>query len=431
MKSSKFNYFIPHKGKYIFFNGMSRRFFFVSEKNYATFLDVVSHPDTNNYAQKYAPFLERMKREGFVLDKDTDEMKLLRKKFDDQRRKDLYMLMILPTCRCNLSCWYCTQEHQDVNLTDKTVVLIKRHIKKYLLESGVTKFRLSWFGGEPLIEYKHIVDITAYAQALCKKHRIAYFSDVTTNGLLLTTQRIAELKSIGVRKYQITIDGCREKHNQVKRTKDNTAFDKAIGNILEIVKTNPDVRCVLRINYSEETLEPKKIINDINELIPVEYRHRIEISPHRIWQFSIDSVCYDKLSELNFLIQSSHYKLDMMEKEICYVDYKHFNCIFPNGEVDKCENERMQNLKGVLTDTGDILWNGTHPFETFQVLSEKSECVKCKHVAFCMGPCPQKRNRMSKIQEQVVCMYAHKDKNIEDMIVLYCESMSNYQNNRL
>lgn len=427
MKSSKFNYFIPHKGKYIFFNGMSKRFFFVSEKNYATFLDVVSHPDTNSYAQRYAPFLERMKREGFVLDKYTDETELLRKKFEAQRNEDLYMLMILPTYRCNLSCWYCIQEHQNVNLTDEMVVRIKRHIKKYLTESGVKRFRLSWFGGEPLIAYKHLVDITSYAQSFCKKHHITYFSDVTTNSLLLTPDRIVELGNIGVRMFQITIDGCREKHNQVKRNKDNTAFDKALSNILEIVKNIPNVRCVLRINYSAETLEPEKIVNDINELIPAEYRQRIEISPHRIWQLDEASISNNEIDKLDSMVQNESYSLGALDRGLCYVDYKHFNCIFPNGNVDKCENESLESLKGVLTETGDIVWNGVHPFESYQTLSDKSECAQCKHVAFCMGPCPKRRNEMAQNSGKITCMYPDKDRIIQDVIVRYCENMSKCQ----
>ena len=97
----------------------------MSEKNYETFLDVVSHPEKDDHVLKYSSFLARMKSEGFVLDDKTDEMDLLRQKFEEQRYGDLYMLMILPTYRCNLSCWYCIQKHQNVDLTDEIVERIK------------------------------------------------------------------------------------------------------------------------------------------------------------------------------------------------------------------------------------------------------------------------------------------------------------------
>ena len=66
---------------------------------------------------------------------------------------------------------------------------------------------------------------------------------MTTNSLLLTSERIKELGGLGVRSFQITIDGCREKHNQVKRDKDNAAFDKAVNNVLEILRTMLTAYC--------------------------------------------------------------------------------------------------------------------------------------------------------------------------------------------
>ena len=84
--------------------------------------------------------------------------------------------------------------------------------------------------------------------------------------------------------YQITIDGCREKHNLVKRSEEGTAFDVAVNNVLGIVRNAPGAECILRINYSDKTLEPAQIMHDVNQLIPPEYRERITIAPYKIWQ---------------------------------------------------------------------------------------------------------------------------------------------------
>lgn len=427
MKTSRFNYYIPYKGRYLFFNGMSKHFFFVSEKNYETFLDVVSHPEKDDYVLKYSSFLARMKSEGFVLDDKTDEMDLLRQKFEEQRYGDLYMLMILPTYRCNLSCWYCIQKHQNVDLTDEIVERIKKHIKNYLIENKIKRFRLAWFGGEPLIAYKQLINITAFARDFCRRYRIRFFCDITTNGLLLTSERITELKDLGVRMFQITIDGCREKHNQVKRTKGNVAFDQTVKNVLKIVKIIPDVHCILRINCSPDTLEPEEIVKDLNGLIPIEFRNRIQISPNRIWQLDMDSIPLAKFTKLKHLLSSNYYGVGTSEASTCYVDFKHFNSIFPNGCVDKCEDEKLEGLKGILTESGDIVWSENHPFETYLPLSENSECLQCKHVGFCMGPCPKKRNMMVKQYGRVVCKIPgkhNKDKIIQDAILHYCESLN-------
>lgn len=41
MKASKYNYYIPYEDKHIFFNGITKRFFLVSENNKDKFIDII------------------------------------------------------------------------------------------------------------------------------------------------------------------------------------------------------------------------------------------------------------------------------------------------------------------------------------------------------------------------------------------------------
>lgn len=428
MKTSNYNYFIPYGEKHIIFNGLTKRFFIVSDKNKAQFKEIISNPGKQDYQEKYAPFLERMKNEGFVLEDNVDEMELVRKEFERQRYPDQYMLMILPTYQCNLRCWYCIQEHQNVNMTDEMVIRIKKHIEKYLLENGIKRFRLSWFGGEPLLAYKKLTDITSFSKDLCKRHNISFFCDITTNSLLLTPERIKELGEIGASSFQITIDGCREKHNQVKQNKDNSTFDKAVNNVLEIVKNIPNANCTLRINYSEQTLEPGKIMHDVNLLIPHEYRKNIKITPCKIWQVKDSEISKEKVSELYSIVRRKSYKTNAIERALCYVDYRHFNCVFPNGRIGKCENEKLEKVKGILTEAGDIVWDTSYPFELHQSLEENSNCFHCKYLPYCMGPCPFKRDEMIGQFGKIVCQYSDADNAMENSIIRYCENSLNINN---
>ena len=93
-------------------------------------MDIISRPD--DYREKYAPFLERMSAEGFVVEDDVQEMDIIREEFDRKRNSGQYTLMVLPTYDCNLRCWYCIQEHQNMTLSDETVARIKKRIEKYL-----------------------------------------------------------------------------------------------------------------------------------------------------------------------------------------------------------------------------------------------------------------------------------------------------------
>lgn len=426
MKTSDYNYFIPYKEGHIFFNGITKRFFLASEKNHAKLMDIISRP--GYYGEKYAPFLERMLVEGFVVEDDVQEMDIIRDEFDRKRNSDQYTLMILPTYDCNLRCWYCIQEHQNMTLSDETVARIKKHIEKYLLKNEIKELRLSWFGGEPLLAYRKLIEITRYSKDFCECHHIGFFSDMTTNSLLLTPERIKELGGLGVRSFQITIDGCREKHNQVKRDKDNAAFDKAVNNVLEIVKTIPDSYCILRINYSDQTLEPGKIMHDVNLMIPHEYRKQIKISPCKIWQVEDRKIKAEKVGELNSIAKRKNYQIQTSLTNFCYVDHTHFNCIFPNGNVGKCDNEKPEDAKGVLTESGDILWKTEYRFIQYHQLSSGSECVECKYLPFCMGPCPRRREDMYVQHKHIVCQHQDKEEAMKRVIVDYCEKNSDFYN---
>lgn len=425
MKPSKYNYYIPCKGKEIVFNGITKKFFFLSEKNGSRIVSILKNPDSVGGDKRFHHFLDRMSQDGFLVNDNDTEETAVECLFEAERFPNQYMLMIMPTYKCNLRCWYCIQDHQDVDLSDLSVEYVKAHIRNYLFSNKIKRFRLSWFGGEPLLAYKRVVDITAFAQKECERQSVDFFCDVTTNSLMLNSARIKEMGELGVRRFQITIDGCREKHNAIKKTRKGSAFDDALSNITEIVSSVRDVECVLRINYSDETMEPERIIRDISQKIPREYRKKVKITPCKIWQVEETVTTKEKVGELNALAIQQKYSVETDCKRMCYVDYAHFNCIFPNGTVGKCENDSLEEARGRLTDKGDIVWEGKYPYEEFTVFSEGSECANCRHLPFCMGPCPQKRDKMSKEHGRIVCQFHDAKQAIEENIIRYCENNSN------
>ena len=55
-------------------------------------MDIISRPD--DYREKYAPFLERMSAEGFVVEDDVQEMDIIREEFDSL----WYFLLTIAIC---------------------------------------------------------------------------------------------------------------------------------------------------------------------------------------------------------------------------------------------------------------------------------------------------------------------------------------------
>lgn len=94
MKTSKYNYFISQEsGKMLVFNGRTKRFFEVSERNATAFRDIIENPTAEKFEQ-YKLFYLRMRDEGFVLEDEVDEFKLIVEDYNRMRGPQRYMLLV-------------------------------------------------------------------------------------------------------------------------------------------------------------------------------------------------------------------------------------------------------------------------------------------------------------------------------------------------
>ena len=65
MKPSTFNYIIPTEDKSIIYNGISEKFFFVSNENIDRIKTILDNPDL--HIDTFQAFIEKMKNEGLSL----------------------------------------------------------------------------------------------------------------------------------------------------------------------------------------------------------------------------------------------------------------------------------------------------------------------------------------------------------------------------
>ncbi|MFO7260186.1 MAG: radical SAM protein [bacterium] len=115
----------------------------------------------------------------------------LKRLFDDRA---LYCQLIV-TRRCNLACGYCN-EFDQVSKPVPYEVLVRRmdHLVDVL---GVTI--MDFLGGEPLL-HPRITDLVAYAK------RKGCWTNIITNGLLLSDKLIAALNRAGLDSMCVSID---------------------------------------------------------------------------------------------------------------------------------------------------------------------------------------------------------------------------------
>lgn len=332
--------------------------------------------------------------------------------------------MILPTYACNLDCWYCLQRHRNLRLIPDSVCRIKRHISRYVEDNcDLNELQLSWFGGEPLLAFDEIVEISSYAMDVCQKRGIRFANTITTNATLLTHKKVELLRSVNMGFFQITLDGSKVEHDKVKSIPSVSAYEQTLSNINIILTTIPSAVCAVRFNYTAANLNPDEFMEDITARIGPDLRERVMLSFKKVWQVDEKDIPLASLDSLYGLAKQKHFRTDVYDNfSMCYVENKHFNTIFPNCSVDKCDNLDPDNARGHIEEDGTILWKEPLPYKAHTPYTAgESDCRECKYLPVCNGPCPAARDSMWQKSGRIKCVHKYPDLVCSERIIRYCE----------
>ncbi|MBI5684074.1 MAG: radical SAM protein [Verrucomicrobia bacterium] len=138
------------------------------------------------------------------------------------------------TGRCNLACAYCFDAANGSRRQDLDVATA-RQIADYILRTPGSKPVISFFGGEPLVNWETgrflIETLRREGRA---NGKIPYFN-VITNGTLITPPLARELASDDIT-VQISIDGPRKHHDRHRRDPSGAGSHQAALRGLELLR---------------------------------------------------------------------------------------------------------------------------------------------------------------------------------------------------
>ena len=164
---------------------------------------------------------------------------------------DSLHLILLPTERCNFRCTYCYEDFSIGRMRPETVLAVKRLIDRRL--DDLHSLCLSWFGGEPMLAHGIVEDISEHiTRAIAERsNRLHYVGDMTTNGYLLDISNVERLAFLGVRHFQISLDGPEAWHDRTRRRADGKgSFHKIWHNLLAIRDGAAPVDILLRVHLN-------------------------------------------------------------------------------------------------------------------------------------------------------------------------------------
>ena len=118
------------------------------------------------------------------------------------------------TSKCNLACEYCfTSFNKEFPREDSTFEVGKAVVDFVLMNSTSPNVGLSFFGGEPLLQFGVMKQVVEYAEQRGKLARKHFNFSITTNGTLIDDGKIAWFRQKGIAPL-LSIDGMPHEGNK-------------------------------------------------------------------------------------------------------------------------------------------------------------------------------------------------------------------------
>jgi uncharacterized protein len=385
-------------GKYLLYNTSSGKL--IAAKS--SFVKLQESYEQNPLLRETDETLFQM---GFLVPHEMNELAFTRYKLAEKSSLRNQSLIILPTEQCNFRCVYCYEEFIKGKMTDE----LQQSLIKWV-ETNAMKWdslSIGWFGGEPLVAFDVIKNISRKVIDICNKNNIHYSANMTTNGYLLNIDKVKELYDLGIRRYQITIDGPEDYHNKNRILYGGQGtFRKIMDNLLAIHASDYKVQVTIRTNFDSHNgpLIPT-LLDELSESFAKDDRFSFRLHPVGKWGGDNDDdlpVCTSKDAQ-NIIMDNTHYGISkglqssnaksfIVPESICYASMPNHLVIGSDGTLYKCTVafDLPSNQIGQLQTDGTMT---VDPYKFSQWVSNDGAadkvCTSCKIHPICHGAsCP-------------------------------------------
>lgn len=173
----------------------------------------------------------------------ADQVREIAGLFVRKKETALTTYSIFTTTACNARCFYCFEAGwEKSSMTERTALDTAKYIADHC---GGKPVRLSWFGGEPLVNTRAIDVITERL----RQEGAEFHSTMTSNGYLFDEALIQQARdNWNLRRVQITLDGTEDVYNQRKAyvNPQGSPYQRVLRNIGLLLDAG--VRVTVRLN---------------------------------------------------------------------------------------------------------------------------------------------------------------------------------------
>jgi uncharacterized protein len=343
-------------------------------------------------------------------------------------------LTICPTLQCNFCCPYCFEHSQSDSLvmSSETVDRLIHFIESY---KDIRHLSIAWYGGEPLLAFDVICDITQRIKSL--DLNIEDFGMVT-NGYLLDADKISRLNDLKITSIQITLDGPEKLHDTRRvLAGGGPTFQRIISNVDNLMNSDYKGVCAIRVNVDKtnrdefiglrdellERYKGKKLMvyaGHVNTSLDHSYEHSRSLDLQEWTDFTFDQHrCKSKAPSANFYPSGN---LD----SICVATSHQGFVLGPQGELYQCWED---------VGKADMVIGNIHEKEPIAnpVLQARysigtdayndAECRECNVLPICGGGCANKRLRAKQFGEDGLEFCSSYKNNLTTYLEAYIDAL--------
>ncbi len=384
--------------------------------------------------------VETLRENGFIVpDRETERQQLADffhgvKEDDSQLR-----VTVLTTLQCNFACDYCIQgDHGDYNkhaakMSLETAERVAVWSEERLDAVAPSKFVLTFFGGEPLLNLPVMYYLAERMWQACQARGLEMSINIITNGLLLTPDVVDRLLPYGLYGVKITLDGDRDTHNRMRPLRGGQGtFDRIIANVrkvahkchvaiggnfdessvdsypalLDFLREQEFAELLTKVNFKPVIREPRtaaavapsQISGDggrkFLSLTPVDDRSRPLSGTCMTSAGGGTSIC-DSCNfvdeKMSFLREETMKRgfptVDGVHMGPCEIHRRHAHTIGPDGSLYACPGFAgdAPSSTGHISGAGDALRRQTA--SRFEQLAAWKQCQDCAFIPVCAGGC--------------------------------------------
>lgn len=402
MKESNYNFFydIDNSDEVIAYNSRTNAMATMKKEDVSKITsftnDIIENDDIR--------LVEDLKHGGFLIDDDFDELAFLKYSQNIQKYDSKTLsLTIAPTMGCNFDCIYCYESnHTDYTKMSKEV---QKAIINLLLaqKDTINNFQVSWYGGEPLLAFDIIEDLSNEFIKICNENNIRYSAGIVTNGYLLSEDNANKMVDLKINNIQVTIDGPQDIHDQRRYllNKEPT-FNKIISNLKFTngiipnvsIRINTDIKNCNRVNEVLHILEQNGLVDKtfpyLGYVEPTNDQYDSNSCLKQDRYLQVNDEFIDLLETKNDKI-SRLFKYPRLNPNLCTATNLNSFIVNFDGDLYKCwsdigiKDHCIGNIK-----TGINKMKRIFSYCLYEV-TENPKCTNCKYIPICMGGCPRKR----------------------------------------